>query len=215
MPLLDIFRRKPAPAATPGTAAGSGTAAAEAGTPLDAVTEDWRIRGRVRVQGRLLDALNRREPIEIVSVDWAPVDGSKGFEPAPGLRTIDPYDLLLVFARPETMPARTPDESAAYRRSKETFDILVDVPPFQVVGTVHLFPGLLPDTLLDHGTDMFTAFTGAVASTAVAGRIGPGEPSTIIVNRSYITHVEQVDEVTMRAVQASRPPGAPPPTEGA
>jgi hypothetical protein len=200
VPLLDMFRRKaaPAPPAVPVTTP------PEPGVPIDATTEDWRIRGRVDVQGRLLDALNRREAITIVSVDWAPVDGSKEFEPVPGLRTIDPYDLLLVFARPETMPSRTLEASAAHRRVKESFDVLLDVPPFQVAGTVHLFPGLLPDTLLDHGTDLFAALTGAVAHLAGATRIGPPEPSTILVNRSYITHVEQVDEVTMRAVHASR-----------
>ncbi len=72
-----------------------------------------------------------------------------------------------------------------------------------MAGTVHLYPGLLPDTLLDHGTDLFAALTGAVAHVAGGTRIGPPEPSTILVNRSYITHVEQVDEVTMRSVQAS------------
>ncbi len=210
MPLLDIFRRKPASGAGPAPAAPS-----EPGAPIDACTEDWRIRGRVDVQGRLLDALNRREPIEIVSVDWAPIDGSKDFEPVPGLRTIDPYDLLVVFARPETMPSRTPEESAAHRRVKDSFDVLIDMPPFQVAGTVHLFPGLMPTTLLDHGTDLFAALTGAVTHVAGVTRIGPPEPSTVLVNRSYITHVEQVDEVTLRAVQASRS-GSPTPaaTEG-
>ena len=142
------------------------------------------------------------------------------FEAVPGLRTLDPFDLLLVFARPETMPARTPEETAARRRSKEMFDVLVDLAPFQVVGTVHLYPGLDASSLLDHATDLFIAFTGAVAALPSGQRLGPTEPTTILVNRSYLTHVEQVDEVTMRAVLASRPDGtvapggpAPEPTD--
>ncbi|MCU0504165.1 MAG: hypothetical protein MUE82_00095 [Chloroflexi bacterium] len=208
MPLFDLFRRKPAqggPQAAP---------AAEPGAPIDACTEDWRIRGRVNVEGRLLDALNRRDPIEILSAEWAPTDGSAPFEAVPGLRTLDPFDLLIVFARPETMPARTPEETAARRRSKDTFDVLVDLAPFQVVGTVHLYPGLDASSLLDRGTDLFIAFTGAVAALPTGRRVGPDEPTTILVNRSYLTHVEQVDEVTMRAIMATRPggpeaPGAP------
>lgn len=200
MPLFDIFRKKPAPApATPAPPP------QPPGVPVDACTEDWRIRGRVVVEGRLLDALNRRDPLEIMMPEWAPIDGSTGFESVPGLRTIDPFDLLIVFARPETMPARTPEESAARRRSKDTFDVLVDLEPFQVAGTVHLYPGLDATSLLEHSTDLFAAFTGAIATIGGGQRVGPDEPTTILVNRSYLTHVEQVDEVTMRAILAARP----------
>jgi len=201
VPLFDIFRKKPASPPPPRAAP------EEAGAPIDACTEDWRIRGRVVVEGRLLDALNRRDPLGLVSAEWAPVDGSAPFEAVPGLRTLDPFDLLLVFARPETMPSRTAEETAARRRSKETFDVLVDLPPFQVVGTVHLYPGLDASSLLGHATELFIAFTGAVAAMPSGQRVGPTEPTTILVNRSYLTHVEQVDEVTMRAVLASRTGG--------
>ncbi len=209
MPLFDIFRKKPAapPAAPP-------QAPKPSGVPVDACTEDWRIRGRVAVEGRLLDALNRRDPLGIMTPEWAPIDGSAGFEPVPGLRTIDPFDLLIVFAHPETMPARTPEESAARRRSKETFEVLVDLAPFQVAGTVHLYPGLDTSSLLEHSTDLFVAFTGAIATIGGGQRVGPEEPTTILVNRSYLTHVEQVDEVTMRAILAA-PPNPPRPVGAA
>jgi hypothetical protein len=200
VPLFDIFRRKPPTAEPPQQAP-----AREPGAPIDACTEDWRIRGRVAIEGRLLDALNRRDPLEIVSAEWAPVDGSAPFEAVPGLRTLDPFDLLVVFARSDTMPARSPEEIAARRRSKESFDVLVDLSPFQVVGTVHLYPGLDASSLLDRSSDLFIAFTDAVAAVPSGQRVGPGEPTTILVNRSYLTHVEQVDEGTMRAVLAAHP----------
>ena len=209
MPLFDIFRRKPQTASS-----AQGTPAREPGVPVDACTEDWRIRGRVAIEGRLLDALNRREPLQIVSAEWAPVDGSTAFEAVPGLRTLDPFDLLIVFARPDTMPPRSPEESAARRRTKDTFDVLVDLSPFQVVGTVHLYPGLDASSLLDRSSDLFIAFTGAVAALPSGQRVGPGEPTTILVNRSYMTHVEQVDEVTMNAVLASRPAAGAPAASG-
>ncbi len=198
MPLFDIFRRKPQAAEPPQEAP-----AQEPGTPIDACTEDWRIRGQVAIDGRLLDALNRRDPLSIVSAEWAPIDGSAPFEAVPGLRTLDPFDLLVVFARPDSMPARSLEEIAARRRSKDSFDVLVDLSPFQVVGTVHLYPGLGASSLLERSSDLFIAFTGAVAALPSGQRVGPGEPTTIMVNRSYLTHVEQVDEDTMRAVLAS------------
>jgi len=206
VPLFDIFRRKPEPPEQPAPAA---VTEPDVGVAVDACTEDWRIRGRVLVEGRLLDALNRRDPLGIVGAEWAPVDGSAPFESVPGLRNVDPFDLLIVFADADTVPARSADETAAHRRPKDTFDVAVDLAPFQVVGTVHLYPGLDPTSLLEHSTDLFAALTGSVAALATGARIGPAEPCTILVNRSYLTRVEQVDEATMRAVLASRP-GRPP-----
>ena len=74
------------------------TVDAPSGISFDGITEDWRITGRMVTDGRLPDVLNKREPIPIADVSWAPVDGSEPLAPAPGLKTIDPYDLVLVFS---------------------------------------------------------------------------------------------------------------------
>ncbi len=187
MPLLDIFRKKRPEAATP--AAGPEI---PPGTLLHGYTEDWHLRGRVRLDGRLLDALDLREPLAIEDVEWAPVDGSGGFEPAPGLRTVDPYDLILVFAGPGTMPERTPEEAAAHRRAKEHFSVLLHLPPFRIAGVVHLYPGNEPLSLLDRATHLFFAVTDADAAVGDV-RIGPPEPTTILANHSYLTRVEQIE----------------------
>ena len=68
------------------------------GVPFTALTEDWRLRGRMEIAGRLTDALNKREALAITDVSWGPSDGSAPLEPAPGLRSVDPYDLILVTA---------------------------------------------------------------------------------------------------------------------
>ncbi len=189
MPIFGFFRKPAAKAA----AAVPGSGPDEAGMPFDCCTEDWRIRGRVPATGRLLDSMNRREALEITGAEWAPLDGSAEFQAVPGLKSIDPYDVLVVFATASTMPSRSPEASAAHRRSKEMYDVALEVPPFHVVGTVHLYPGLEPATLLDHATNLFVAVTGAVVLLE-GSRVGPDVPTTILVNRSYITRVHQVED---------------------
>lgn len=187
MPLRDMFRRKQAEVAAP-----ADVPVTAPGALIDGYTEDWHLRGRVRLQGRLLEALDRREPLAIEAAEWAPIDGSSGFEPAPGIRTVDPYDLILVFAGPDTMPERTADEAAAYRRARQHFALLLDLPPFRVAGVVRLHPGSEPATLLDRAAALFIAVTDADAAVGDV-RIGPVTPATILANRSYLTRVEQIE----------------------
>jgi hypothetical protein len=189
MPFLDFFRRSRTSAATPPPA----VEAVRSGMPFDCCTEDWRIRGRVDGVGRLIDSLNRREAFEIADPEWAPLDGSADFQSVPGLKSVDPYDVLVVFASASTMPGRSTEATAAHRRSKEMYDVILEVPPFHVVGTVHLYPGLDPLTLLDHATNLYVAVTGGVVLHGET-RVGPGEPTTVLVNRSYITRVHQVED---------------------
>ncbi len=205
MPLRDIFRRRRAEVAAPAEA----TAAAPAPSPgalLDGYTEDWHLRGRVRLEGRLLDALDRREPLAIEAVEWAPTDGSSGFEPAPGLQTVDPYDLVLVLAGQETMPARTIDEVAAHRRTREHFGVLLHLPPFRVAGVVYLHPGTEPSSLLDRAAGLFFAVTDADAAVGEV-RIGPAAPTTILANRSYLTRVEQIDRAYSEPAESGEETG--------
>jgi hypothetical protein len=192
VPLRDIFRRKQVEVAAPAEAP-----ATPPGALLDGYTEDWHLRGRVQLEGRLLDALDHREPLAIESVEWAPVDGSSGFEPAPGLRTVDPYDLVLVFAGPETMPERTADAASAHRRARGHFGVLLHLPPFRVVGVVHLLPGSEPSSLLDRAAELFLAVTDADAAVGDV-RIGPATPTTILANRSYLTRVDQIERAGPR-----------------
>jgi hypothetical protein len=189
MPVFDFFRRAKAPLVAPPPP----QSPAASGVPFDCCTEDWRIRGRVEATGRLLDSLNRREALDIADAEWAPIDGSAAFQAVPGLKSVDPYDVLVVFASAGTMPGRSQETSAAHRRSKEMYDVILEVQPFHVVGTVHLYPGLEPTTLLDHATNLYVAVTGAVVLHGEA-RIGPDEPTTILVNRSYITRVHEVED---------------------
>jgi hypothetical protein len=166
-----------------------------AGIPFDGMTEDWRLVGRMLVEGRLSDALNRREPIAIADVRWAPMDGSEPLAPAPGLKSVDPYDLVLVTAGEDSLPAMTEEKRTASRVHKVTYEVALEIPPYRVVGTVQLFPGHEPSQLLNRSNDMFVPVVDATAT--VAGKpIGPTAAHVILVNRAYLRGVDQVDART-------------------
>jgi hypothetical protein len=160
--------------------------------PFDALTEEWHLVGRMLVTGRLSDALNKREPIAIDEVYWAPVDGSGQLATAPGLKSVDPYDLVIVVAGDDSLPEMSTDERTAHRVHKVSYEVALEVPPYRVVGTVYLYPGSEPDSLLNRSSDMFVP---VVDATATIGDqvVGGGPASAILVNRQYLRGVEQVD----------------------
>lgn len=195
MPFDFLKRRKDRPSATPAAPALSTAAVAGGGIPFDGMTEDWRLVGRMMVEGRLSDALNKREPIPIADVSWAPMDGSEPLAPAPGLKSVDPYDLILVLAGEDSLPAMTEQERIAHRVHKVTYDVALEVPPYRVVGTVQLSPGYEPIRLLDRYNDMFLPVVGATAT--MAGKaVSPPGTDVILVNRAYLRGVDQVDART-------------------
>ena len=186
---FDFLKRKKPPAEQ-----ASGPTAAEPapGIPFDALTEEWHLVGRMQVIGRLSDALNKREPIAIDDVSWAPVDGSAGLAPAPGLKSVDPYDLVIVVAGDDSLPEMSTDERTAHRVHKVSYEVALEVPPYRVVGTVYLYPGSEPDSLLNRSSEMFVPI---VEATATLGDqlVGGGPAAAILVNRQYLRGVEQVD----------------------
>ena len=158
------------------------------------------------ISGRLSDALNRREAIPITDVMWGPPDGSAEMEPAPGLRSVDPYDLILVTAGEDSLPPLTETERTALKVHKVAYDVALEVPPFRVVGTVYLHPGSEPDRLLDRSSEMFTPIVDAVAKLGDV-EVSDPEVEVILINRFYLRGVEQVDKRTGAPHQ--KLPGAP------
>ena len=188
---FDFLRRKK----TPETATSAPAGITAQGVAFDGLTEDWRLTGRMMIEGRLSDALNKREPIDIVEVQWGPVDGSEPMVAAPGLKTVDPYDLVVVLAGEDSKPEMTEDGKTAHRVHKVSYEVAIEVPPYRVIGTVHLHPGSEPDSLLSRSSEMFVPI---VAATALMGdlRVGAESSSAVLVNRQYIRGVEQVDART-------------------
>jgi hypothetical protein len=206
---LNFLRRKKSDdgdAAAAAAASPKPSVAARTGVAFDGVTEEWRLVGRMNIEGRLLDSLNKREAIDIQEVQWAPIDGSAPLEPAPGLRSVDPYDLILVLAGPDSMPELSDEEKAAHRVHKVAYDVALEAPPFRVIGTVLMHPGSDPDRLLDRATEMFVAVIDAQAYLGEQ-QVGPDDLETVLLNRFYLRGVEQIDKRT--GVKAQKLPGAP------
>jgi hypothetical protein len=203
---LNFLRRKKPETPEPLAAAAPSGPRVRTGVAFDGVTEEWRLVGRMSVEGRLSDALNKRESIAIHDVSWAPIDGSAPMVEASGLKSVDPYDLILVLAGEGSMPELTDSERAAHRVHKVSYDVALEVPPFRVVGTVYLHPGSEPDRLLDRATEMFVPVVDAVAMLGDQ-RVGDPDVDTVLVNRFYLRGVEQVDKRT--GLKAQKLPGRP------
>lgn len=200
---FDFLKRRKADGAAPSS--GGTTARKGRGVPFDGLTEEWRIVGNMHVDRRLSDALNKREAVTISDVQWAPIDGSSALVPAPGLKAVDPYDLIIVLAGEATLPPLNDAERTAHKVHKVGYDVALEVPPFRVIGTVYLHPGSEPERLLDRATEMFVPVVGA---TAYLGErpVGP-EMDAILVNRFYLRGIEQIDRRTGERHQ--KLPGAP------
>ena len=208
---FDFLKRKKGDAPADGPAApasGSKPATPPSGSrgiPFDGLTEEWRIVGEMLIKGRLSDALNKREQIEISNVRWAPVDGSAELVEAPGLRTVDPYDLIVVLASEGTLPPLSDAERTAHKVHKIAYDVALEVPPYRVIGTVFLYPGSEPDRLLDRATEMFVPVVDAIA---YQGDQQIGEQlDAVLVNRFYLRGIEQIDRRT--GEKPLKLPGAP------
>jgi hypothetical protein len=163
---------------------------------FNGLTDTWRLRATMTITGRLLDTLNQREALDIEDVSWAPLDGSTPYEPAPGIESVDPYDLIVVLAGAETLPALSETERTAQRIHKVTYDVALEVPPLRVVGTVQLHPGSEPEGLVERGTHMFVAVTNPAVSLGGAPVQLDEDGGAALVNRFYLRGVQQVDLAT-------------------
>jgi hypothetical protein len=199
---FNFFRRRPSGDAAPKR----GSVAIPQGVAFDALTDEWQLVGVMQIDGRLSDMLNRREAIPITSVSWRPLDGSAPLSPVPGLKAVDPYDLVVVLAGPDSQPALDPTQQAAARLHKVPYDVMLDCPPFRVYGTVHLFPGNEPGRLLDRQSELFVPVTQALTFLGEE-RVGDATVDVALVNRSYLQGIEQIDRRTMEKVKPL--PGRP------
>ncbi|MEX2010755.1 MAG: hypothetical protein WEF51_00810 [Chloroflexota bacterium] len=195
MPFDFLRRRKPTAGAEP--AAGEVAASGGGGATIrfEGLTEEWQLVGTMHVEGRLSDVLNRREAVPLSDVSWAPLDGSGPFTVVPGLKSVDPYDLILVLAGAGSRPPLSEAEKEAFIVHKVPFDVAMEAPPFRIIGTVFMFPGTEPGRLLDRGSEMFIPVVDAVAHLGDR-QVSAPEVDSILVNRFYLRGVSEVDKRT-------------------
>jgi hypothetical protein len=124
---------------------------------------------------------------------------------APGLKTVDPYDLIAVLASEGTLPPLSDSERTAHKVHKIAYDVALEVPPFRVIGTVYLYPGSEPDRLLDRATEMFVPVVEAV--TYLGDQALTESMDAVLVNRFYLRGIEQIDRRT--GEKHLKLPGAP------
>ncbi|HEV8489254.1 MAG TPA: hypothetical protein VGQ58_05660 [Candidatus Limnocylindrales bacterium] len=203
---FDFLRRRKQAAAAPRGGRGSREQPGGAAIRFDGLTEEWRLQGTMHIEGRLSEVLNRREAVPISDVSWAPIDGSSPFTAVPGLKSVDPYDLIIVLAGPASKPPLSAAEKAAYTVHRIPFDVAMEAPPFRIVGTVFLLPGTEPARLLDRGTEMFVPVVDAVAHLGDKP-VSDGEIESILVNRFYLRAIDQIDKRTGQRPQ--KLPGKP------
>jgi hypothetical protein len=183
---------------------GSRSARTRSGVPFEGLTDEWRLVGLMELEGRLLDILNRREPIPLGDMAWATLDALDDTTPAPGLQKVDPYDLIVVLAGDRTLPPLNDAEKAALRVHKVAYDVVLEVPPFRVLGKVFLHAGSEPERLMDRSSDLFFPVTNAVVLAGKA-QLGAAASDVVLVNRSYLRGVEQVEGLELGAEREARP----------
>jgi hypothetical protein len=195
---FDFLRKKGKDQPKPGKSApkegASGDASSSAGTAsgtrvaFDGLTEEWRLVGNMLLSTRLSDALNQREALAIADVRWAPIDGSGEFSPAPGLKSVDPYDLIVVLAPEAAKSAISDVEKSAALGQKRPVDVTLEAPPLRITGRVYLPSGMAPERLMDRSAEMFVPVVGGVAYIGDRAVSEEGVDA-ILVNRFYLRGV--------------------------
>lgn len=196
MPFDFLRRKKAAPVKSPKPVARPASKPQRRGGTairFDGLTEEWRLVGAMYIDGRLSDALNRREALPISDVSWAPIDGSSPFSEVPGLKSVDPYDLIVVFAGKGSLPEQTEAEKEAYRVHRIPHEVALEAPPLRIIGTVYLLPGSVPSGLLDRAAEMFAPVVGGIAYVGDR-QVSDPTVDAILVNRFYLRGVEVVDK---------------------
>jgi hypothetical protein len=179
---------------------GPARAAQPVGLPFEGVTEEWRLSGLMAIEGTILDALNRRERIPIAAVRWGPLGSDDMLQDAPGLRAINPYDLIVALVG----SGDGRQETGRTRITSEPLDVALDCPPLRLAGTVHLGPGEDEGVLLMSAPELFFPLTRPVI--LVDRRpVDLPESEVALVNRGYLKDVRRLDARTMEALRAPPP----------
>ena len=203
---FELFRHRDRAAPPPGGGGATGPGAPSV-APFQAFTEDRRIVGRVQVEGRLSDALNRRVPLPVFAVSTAPLATRDRLDDTPDLHELDPYELVVVASGPDSQSPMTAEQRAAVRARKDRYEVCIELTGASVCGVVHLHPGTDPSEIAGHRADLFVPVTGAVIR--VGSVVEDPSLDVAFVNRAYVQSVVAIDRAaTARPVSGEHLSGA-------
>ena len=148
--------------------------------------------GRVRVEGRLSDALNRRVPLPVLAVSTAPLASRDRLDETPDLHELDPYELVVVASGAGSQSPMTAEQRAALRTRKIRYEVCIELTGASVCGVVHLHPGTDPTDLVGHRQELFVPVTGAVVR--VGSEVEDPSLDVAFVNRAYVQSVVAIDQ---------------------
>lgn len=157
---------------------------------LRGYTEVHYISGFVRSPDRLSDVLNRREPVVIEDAILVPLEAPISAAERRERLVVDPFEFDLILGG--RLPERPASERAARRIFKVRYPVRIEGTNFEVVGTIHLFPGTAPEFATYHMASLFLPVTQPTARRA--GRLvsDPGV-DVVLVNRHSIRRIRQLD----------------------
>jgi hypothetical protein len=154
-----------------------------------ALTEDGRIDAMLAQGGvKLPDALERRAAITVTNAQQCPNDLSKPLAPAPGVKSVDPYDISIVMPAEDGEPVVSDADRDAWAKFRVAYDVTLEATPFKVSGVLLLLPSQDPLSLTERGTELFLpVFSPVVQLGTLTLRDTPRD--AILVNRSHMRRV--------------------------
>ena len=204
---FELFRHRDRTAPTPGGGGAPGTSvpgtSVPGGTgvpsiaPFQAFTEDRRIVGRVRVEGRLSDALNRRVPLPVLAVSTGPLATRDRLDEMPDLHELDPYELVVVASGPDSQSPMTAEQRAALRTRRDRYEVCIELTGASVCGVVHLHPGTDLSDITGHRPELFVPVTEAVVR--VGSELEDPSLDVAFVNRAFVQSVVAIDQASRAA----------------
>lgn len=160
--------------------------------PFKGWTESLYIAGTVHSEDRLSDILNRREPIRVLGGIVVPTGAPLTAACIQHEFVLDPFDFDFVLGR--APHERTVDSQAAKRIHKVRYPVLVEGTNFEIRGTLHVFPGISPESVIHHTGTLFLPVTNP--SVRREGRVvtDPGA-EVALVNRYAVRRIHLLDSL--------------------
>ncbi len=153
-----------------------------------ALTEDGRIDAMLQGGVKVADALEKRAAISVNNAQRGPNDLSAPLAPAPGVKSVDPYDIAIVMPAQDGEPVVSDADRDAWSKFRVAYDVTLEATPFRVSGVLLLLPSQDPLSLTERGTELFLPVFAPVVQVDAA-TIKDTPRDAILVNRSHMRKV--------------------------